>query len=99
MKKNLPNVFVNPLDKEFKNVQEVYYGNNIVEDRSVSVDSILVKINRIFNSRHHVYKSKVRITTDKEILEKEIIGKSNGNLLTLDGETIKIIDIKDIEKI
>ncbi|MBQ6686919.1 MAG: hypothetical protein IJN03_00155 [Bacilli bacterium] len=100
MKKDLPGVFANPLNKDFKNVQEIYYSKNdlTLRNSSVSIDSILTKINRIFNSSHHVYKSKVKITTNNGILVKEIVGKSSGNLLTLDGEVIKIIDILDIEK-
>ncbi len=100
MKKDLPNVFANPLDKTFNNVQEIYYGVGKEErSMSVSIDSILTKINRIFNSPHHVYKSKVKITTNSGELVKEIVGKTSGSLLTLDGESIKIIDIQDIERL
>jgi len=99
MKKELPNVFANPLNKTIDNVQEFYYSDKKLEDRTYSTESILTKINRIFNSPHHVYKSKVKITTNKGELIKEIVGKSNGNLLTLNGEQIKIIDIIDIERL
>lgn len=99
MKKDLPNVFANPLDKNISNFQEVYYSENKKEDRNVSVDSILTKINKIFASPHHVYKSRVKITTNNGVLEKDVVGKTNGSLLTIDGESIKIIDILDIEKI
>lgn len=99
MKKELPNVFVNPINKNINNVQEVFYSEKKNYDRGVNVDSILVKINKIFASPHHVYKSRVKITTDKGVFEKDIVGKSNGNLLTLNGENIKIIDIKNIERL
>lgn len=101
MKKKLPSVYANPLDKEFKNTQEIFYseGSTSINERNNDMTSILVKINRIFNSPHHVYKSNVRITMKDEIVEKVIVGKTSGNLLTLDGEKIKIIDILDIEKI
>ena len=36
---------------------------------------------------------------DNDILQKTIVGKSNVDLLTIDGEKIKIYDIVDIEKI
>ena len=99
MKKDLPNDYANPLNKTMKNVQEIYYGSGASTDRTVSVDSVLTKINRIFNSNHHVYKSRVRITTSEGDREEEIVGRTNGSLLTLSGERIKIIDILDIERI
>lgn len=99
MKKDLPNVYANPIDKNFDNVQEIFYGTSLPSTRSRNVENVLSKINRIFNSRHHVYKSKVKITLGSEIVETEIIGKANGNLLTLDGKKIKIVDIEDIERI
>ena len=99
MKKDLPNVFVNPFDKNLNNAQEVFYSEDNKIERSSSGESVITKINRIFNSSHHVYKSRVKITTSNEVLEKDIVGRTNGNLLTIDGESIKIIDILDIEKI
>ena len=99
MKKDLPNVYANPIDKNFDNVQEFFYSSSVPLMRNNNVEDVLVKINKIFNSRHHVYKSKVRVVLENEILETEIIGKANGNLLTLDGKKIKIVDIKDIERI
>ena len=100
MKRDLPNVYANPLNKKVNNVQEYFYGNeNKVSDRSFNANDILKKINKIFNSSHHVYKSKVKIITKNGEFIKEIVGKSNGNILTLDNETIKIIDILDIERI
>lgn len=100
MKRDLPNVYANPLNKKVNNVQEYFYGNeNKVSDRSFNANDILKKINKIFNSSHHVYKSRVRIITSEGEIEKDIVGKANGNLLTLDGSLIKIIDILDIEKL
>ena len=57
------------------------------------------KINEIFGSLNHVYKSRVRITMNDGIHEEEIVGKTNINLLTIDNKLIKITDILDIEKI
>lgn len=99
MKKELPNVFANPLNKTFKNVQEVYYGNEKGNDRRMDITTVITKINKIFASPHHVYKSRVRITLKDGIIEKEIVGKSNGYLLTINGENIKILDIEDIERL
>lgn len=92
----LPNVFQNPINKKFENVQDLYRS-----DKKVVVSNpkdINTKINQIFGSLNHVYKSKVRITTNNGTNVEEIVGKTNVNLLTLDGKLIKITDILDIEK-
>ena len=98
MNDNLPNVFANPLNKEIKNSQEIYYSLDRGE-KNVDLTSVVTKINRIFASTNHVYKSKVRITLKDGTVEKEVVGKTNGSLLTIDGEAIKIIDILDIERV
>lgn len=93
----LPKVFANRINKQIDNVQNVYRDSI---DRSVSnPKNIPRKINEIFASTSHVYKSKVKITyKDKSEIET-IVGKTNLNLLTMDGKLIKITDIVDIEKI
>lgn len=93
----LPNVFQNPINKKFDNYQELYQSDRNVEKHSVN--DINKKINQIFGSLNHVYKSKVRITLSDKVIEEEIVGKTNISLLTLDGKLIKITDIKDIEKL
>lgn len=93
----LPNVFQNPINKKLDNYQELYQSDRHVEN--VSVKDVNKKINQIFGSLNHVYKSKVRITLSDRVIEEQIVGKTNINLLTLDGKLIKITDIKDIEKL
>ena len=94
----LPRVFANPITKELNNVQSVYKDSG---ERVVSnPQNISKKINEIFAARDHIYKSKVRITfSDKSKKDYVIVGKTNINLLTIDGKLIKITDIVDIEKI
>lgn len=95
---DLPKVYANKIDKEFKNTQEIYYGDN----RSIEKKDLLTiskKINEIFASSNHVYKSRVKITFSDKIVEKIIIGKTQNYLITLDGEQIKIDNIMDIVKI
>lgn len=93
----LPNVFQNPINKKINNVQDMYRSSN--KELNYSPKEINKKINQIFGSLNHVYKSKVRITLKDKVIEDEIVGKTNLNLLTLDGKLIKITDILDIEKI
>ena len=91
-----PRVFANPINKKIDNVQELFQSN---KDRGVNPVDVNKKINEIFASRNHIYKSKVRITLKDGVVEKEIVGKTNINLLTLDGNLIRITDILDIERI
>ena len=95
----LPNVYANPIDKRINNVQENYYSlrsSNIIKKNSER--EINKKIDQIFASSSHISKSRVLITIDSEVKEVDIIGKSNNNLLTMDGSLIKISDIFDIKK-
>lgn len=96
--KDLPSVSAFPIDKKLNNSQERYYGTADTIRPSKAVN-VLSKINQIFASNNHVYKSRVRIKCKNDLLEKTIIGKTSTELLTLSGEKIKIIDIEDIERI
>ena len=93
----LPNVFASPINKKLNNYQDLYRSDRAV--KSYNPKDINKKINEIFGSLNHVYKSRVRITMDDGIHEEEIVGKTNINLLTIDNKLIKITDILDIEKL
>ncbi len=92
-----PKVFANPINKKIDNVQDLFRSDK--DSRSINPVDVNKKINEIFASRNHVYKSRVRITLKDGVVEKEIVGKTNINLLTLDGNLIRITDILDIERI
>lgn len=98
MKKNLPNVFANPINKPLNNNREVYY-SDVVEHRNLRSENIPQKINEIFASVHHVYKSNVKIITKEGEIFTTIVGKNGNNLLTLNGEKININDILDIQRL
>ena len=95
----LPNVYANPIDKRINNVQENYYSlrSSIIIKKS-SEREINKKIDQIFASSSHISKSRVLITLEGGIREVDIIGKSNNNILTMDGSLIRISDILDIKK-
>ena len=97
--KDLPRVFANKIDESINNDQELFYGNMRGEEAKKDDLSIVKKINNIFASSHHVYKSKVRITLKNGVVEKVVVGKTSSELITIDGELIKIIDIVDIVKL
>ena len=93
-----PRVYANPINKKIENVQDLFRSDNNINNKKNPVD-INKKINEIFASRNHVYKSKVRISLKDKAFDTEIVGKTNLNLLTIDGKLISIPDIVDIEKI
>ena len=92
----LPKVFANPIEKDFKNTQKIYEGD--IKDRTLEKQIPLQqKINNIFFAKDFIYKKKVIITTIDGKKEKIIVGKTKDTLLTMNGEKIKINDIYDIE--
>ena len=98
MKKDLPRVYANPIDKDIRNNNDIYYGRN-EEIRNSTKANVYEKINQIFASPHHVYKSNVLIKTKNGEIKTTIVGKSGNYLLSLNGEKINMIDIVDIERI
>lgn len=97
--KDLPKVFANKISDNINNTQELFYGSDRTLIKKIDKKSIMSKINDIFKSPNHVYKSKVKITIKGIDSEKVIVGKNNTQLITIDGELIKIMDIDDIYKI
>lgn len=98
MEKDLPRVFVNPINKEINNNLDIYYKDRGFKEVQNNID-ITKKINQIFASASHVYTSKVKITTANDTFETTIVGKSGSDLLSLNGERIHIDSIQNIEKI
>lgn len=92
----LPNVFASPISKKISNYQDIYRSDR--NKKTYNPKDINKKINEIFASNNHVYKSKVIITLNSGTFEEVIVGKTNASLLTLDNKVIKITDILDIEK-
>lgn len=98
MKKVLPRVYANPIDKDIRNNTDIYYGKNGEVEKEKNIN-VYEKINQIFASVHHVYKSNVLIKTNKGELKTTIVGKSGNYLLTLNGDKINMLDIVDIKRI
>lgn len=98
MNKKLPDIFANPIEKDFHNTQDTYYGK-LNDSSRTDHRSIEEKINSIFASKGFVYKSKVRIELAKETKICTLVGKTDKTLLTMENETILISDIIDIEVI
>lgn len=95
---DLPRVTPGKVSDNLNNTQSVFYGSERSIEKKDDI-SVVKKINNIFASSHHVYKSKVKITFKDRTVEKIIVGKTSTNLITIDGELLNIVDIIDIEKI
>ncbi len=98
MNKKLPKVFVVPMNKEIRNNKDIFLSS---EKRSINEEKIIHpnEINKLFNAKDHVYKTRVLLKTLNEQKEVDIIGLKNDNLLTLDGKIIPIKEIQEIKKV
>ncbi len=94
-----PKVFASPINKKINNSQELFYEKNNRNIEEMDSKDVNKKINDIFNNYHHVYKSRVSIITKDQNIICDLVGKTDNSILTLDGKTIRISDIKDIKKI
>ena len=106
IEKKLPKIFANTINKEFTNNNKIYKSEtkNIKENKPYNdktqfkfQKTINQKINEILKSKQYTYKIPVKIKTEKGEITKNVIGKNNHNLITIDNELIKIDDIIDIE--
>lgn len=96
----LPKVFINKIDKSIKNNKESYYYKGdepiIIDDADINVKET---INEIFNSDSFVYKTKVDIKfKNGKSKVYEIVAMKNNELISIDGDKIKVDDIVNIKK-
>lgn len=98
MSKDLPKVFAVPINKKINNNEETFTS---LERKNSITEEIIPKseINKIFNSKNHVYKSRINITTKESTKDYEVVGLVKDGLVTLDGQIIKIDDIIEIKKV
>ena len=98
--KDLPKVFQNNVNKEFKNNNSVFYSrNSTIQNEVKDSKTILQKINDIFSSPNYVYKANVEITLKDKKITKRIIGRNKNYIITMDNMLIPINDIVDIKSI
>lgn len=100
MDKKLPKVFANKFDKKISNNNTVFYSaskeksNALANNKAININK---KISNIFNSNSFVYKKEVKIILHDQSVVKQVIGRNQKNLITIDNELIPIKDIIDIE--
>ena len=102
MKKQIPRIFVNKIDK-INNNKEVYYSYKDDNKEEIKEEIIIPneyemqnKLNQLFRSNDFIYKKKFHIKTKYGENDYIIISKSYDYLLTIDGEKIYISNIIDI---
>ena len=88
MKEKLPKVYVNKFEKKFINSREVV---DVKKDK-MDLDKLMAKNQYAFNHRYQI------LTKDK-VIESSIISKDKNYILTIDGDWIKVDDIRDIKEI
>ena len=96
MGKKLPGIFSNKINKKLNNNDEYFVSNNSNINYKLSKEEVKEKINNILNSSDFVYRVNVLIALKDKNITRKIIALKDDNLLTIDGEYIKLDDILDI---
>ena len=94
-----PKMYQNKINKVFHNNKLIYMSSDHKNIYNVlKTKDIRAKIDNIINDSSFIYRAKVKIMINNEIMSKKIIGVSNNNLVTIDNEYIPIDTIQDIYK-
>ena len=89
----LPRVYQNKIDHDINCGQDSFYSQN-----NFSSNHRSIKVNDIFKGIDFIYKKRVEITLNNNmVLVKDIVSKNDKYLITIDNEKILINDIKDIK--
>ena len=89
------------VNKKFNNNQSFYSSYYHHDDNTFKLqdlNDIRKKINNLFESPNFIYRTKVNLVINNQILSKKVIGLYNNNLVTIDNEQIPINLIQDIYK-
>lgn len=108
MNEKFPEIFKNKIDNIKSKVQNEYYCRNVTkerteemitkEDKKISRNELLDKINYIFKRPDFVYQADITIINKNgKSINKKIVGIKDNYLLTLDDEKIYLDDIYDIK--
>lgn len=97
MNKNLPSVFKG---KNIKNqhCKDIYYIDNKLNSNERYVDNISVseKLKKLFKTNRYVFNIGVIIETNEKVYDTKIAGKIKNSIVTVEGDTIPIIEIKNL---
>ena len=88
----LPKIFVNKIDKPIKHsLRETLISEEKINE--IDLDNIFNNNTYSFNHRYKI------ILNDNKIVKSSIIQKDNNTILTIDGDKIRISNIKSISEI
>lgn len=94
-------LYKNKVDHLKTKVQNEYYyhaGNSDIKAKRVDRLVLIDKLNNIFKSPSHIYKSVVNIMyKNGEITPENVIGLKEDYLITLEGNKIPLSEISDIK--
>lgn len=100
MKKELPNIYKSQLSKDNNRNLDVYHVKEMSENRKensrYSQLTVEQKIKKLFQSSRYIFNIEVKIITNKKEYNTKIAGKVKNSIVTVDGDTIPIIEIEDI---
>lgn len=92
-----PKMYHGDVRKEFNNNRSIYASySDKNEIRVYDNSEVRRKINDIFSSDTFIYRTKVNIVIDDNVIQRKVIGIYNNNLVTIDNEHIPISRIQDI---
>lgn len=99
MKKDLPNIYKNKQVSSVRNNRDVYYVKNEASEVNKYVDdgsTVEEKLKKLFRSSRYVFNIGVIIETNTHTYDTKIAGQVKNSIVTVDGEVIPIIEIKNI---
>ena len=100
--KKLPKIYQNNIDKKINNNEKTYYvknnNNNFSRNSMTNESDIEDIIDEIFLEDGYSFNKQVIIETNTKTYDTSIITRTNGYLLTMDNDKIKIEDIVSIKR-
>lgn len=99
MKKDLPNIYKKQITNNVKNNRNEYHiKENEVKKQVYPDDDSTVeqKLRKLFRSSRYVFNIGVIIETANRTYDTKIAGQVKNSIVTVEGEVIPIIEIKNI---
>lgn len=99
MKKDLPNIYKNKNATAKKNNRSVCYVTDDYKVEREKIDNsgtVTEKLKKLFRSSRYVFNIGVVIETEHNTYDTKIAGQVKNSIVTVDGEVIPIIEIKNI---
>ncbi len=106
MKKDLPKIYANKINKEIKNNEKTHTTSgkekNITKNQAEqnpypTLKPVKEQINEIIKKKQYIYRIPVEIETEQGTFITKIIGMNKNSIITLDNKLIKISTIKNIK--